>query len=106
MNGFLRKIATKQLGMPLEEYERQTYGLSLEEIEEMLSERAKTADKEVPYIKPIMQSIINDQAMAAKCHKEWLPPLVRYFPNIYSQSISLSVFSPSIHQGGTAIQGN
>ena len=79
MNGFLRKIATKQLGMPLEEYECKSYGLSVEEIEELLSERAKIDNKEVPDIKLIMQSIINDQAMAAKCHKEWLPPLVRFF---------------------------
>ena len=83
MVGFLRKIATKQLGLPLEDYENQTKGLSLAEIEEYLSRRAEEVGKGIPDIKKIMDSIINDQAMAARCHNAWLPPAVRYFPDTF-----------------------
>ena len=78
MNGFLRKIATKQLGIPLEEYEDQTCGLSVEEIEEFLAIQANAKGKGIPDIKKIMESILNDQAMSTRCHKEWLPPCVRF----------------------------
>ena len=77
MNGFLRRIATKHLGIPLEEYEDQTRGLSIEGTEEFLAIQANAKKQSIPDIKKIMESILNDQAMASRCHKEWLPPSVR-----------------------------
>jgi len=78
MNGFLRRIATKQLGIPLEEYEDQIRGLSLEETEEFLAIQANAKKQGIPDIKKIMESVLNDQAMASRCHKEWLPPSYVY----------------------------
>lgn len=76
MDGFLCRIATKHLGMTVEGYQQKTKGISLEEIQEMLSERAKTLEKGIPDIKNIILSIRNDQSMAERCHDAWLPPMV------------------------------
>lgn len=79
MEGFLRKIATKQLGMSLDEYQRKTKGCLVEEIEKILIETAEKVGKEIPDIQKILTSIKYDQAMAQTCHSEWLPPMVRWF---------------------------
>ena len=79
MNSFLRKIATKFIGIPLEEYEQLTSGVTLLEAEELLSQKANEVGKGIPDIKKILESVTTDQAMAVRCHDGWLPLKVRFY---------------------------
>eukprot|EP00794_Sanderia_malayensis_P013962 gene13962-15419_t len=74
MKSFLRRIATNELRIAIEEYKEMAAVKSVEEIADVLIEKAKELSVQIPDVYKILESTVADQAMASRCHNAWIPP--------------------------------
>ena len=76
MKNFFARIATMQLKMRLQEFLDIAEKSTFKELEEVLTDRAKSMSVAIPDIQKILESTSIDQEMSSRCHDAWLPPAV------------------------------
>ncbi len=79
MKNFFSKIATSQLKMKLEDYQSLASKMTFQELAGELIKKAEELSVRIPDIHKILESTTNDQIMAARCHRDWIPPKVSIF---------------------------
>ncbi len=76
MRDFLCRIATTQLNMTRDEFDEMADSMVIDDVAQILNERAERLELNIPDMQRILQSTFDDQKMATKYHMEWIPPMV------------------------------
>ena len=74
MKPFFRRIATTSLKIKPAQYQEIEAEKSLEELEIYIRERAESMSVDIPDTHAILHSTKINQALATRCHEEWVPP--------------------------------